>query len=299
MKIGVDIGNYQVKTSEGVIFDSKITQATEFGSDKDVLIYNNITYYIGEGQLETEYRKFDKENFIPLLLTAIARSTDERNIQLGLGLPIIQFKNKLIKQELINMLNKRSFTFILNNYKRSIIIDSINIFPEGVSGFLYLMQTDLKLRNMVGSRDAVLIDVGGGTTDIALISNNSSKQPTSIQKGTINVYDIIQKELSEKYYDVKIDKEKIQHYLDYGFYYKGKLQDIRFAVNKTIDIFKELYSELKLNYPINTEAVIIMGGGANIFGEPLKSKIQGIIIRNDINKDVFANAKAYKALLNK
>lgn len=296
MKLGIDIGNYQVKTSEGIIFDSKITPATEFGTDKDRLFYDGNEYFVGEGEFETEYRKFDKANFIPLLLTAIYKSSRENDIDLALGLPISQFKNKKIKQDLITMLAGRSFVFELNDCTRFVTINSVQIFPEGISGFLYLMQTDLNLRSLVGRRDAVLIDVGGATTDIALIVNNSAKQPTSIAKGTINVYDIIEKELSEKYYDAKIQKEKIQHYLDYGFYYKGQKQDISFAINKTVKIFKEVYSELKMNYPIYTEAVIVMGGGAKIFGEAFSSTIPDIIVRDDIEKDVFANAKAYKML---
>ena len=297
MKLGIDIGSYQVKTSEGIIFDSRIAPATEFGTSKDTLFYNEKEYYIGEGQLETEYRKFDKKNFIPLLLTAIAKSTEENKIDLGLGLPIKHFKSRQTKQELINMLKGKDFVFELNGETKFITINTVKVFPEGVSGFLFLMQTDNKLRSEVGTRDAILIDVGGGTTDIALIVEGSAKQPTSILKGTINVYDIIQKELSEKYYDAKIEKEKIQHFLENGFYYKGEKQDISFAINKTIKVFKEVYSELKMNYPIYTEAVVVMGGGAKIFGEAFVKTIPNIIIRNQTEKDIFANANGYKMLL--
>ena len=92
MKIGIDIGNYQIKTSENIIFDSKVTTEKFFGTDADKLTLSNKTYYLGEGNIEIQARKFDKENFLPLLLGAICKSTDADAIDLALGLPIIQFK---------------------------------------------------------------------------------------------------------------------------------------------------------------------------------------------------------------
>ena len=42
----------------------------------------------------------------------------------------------------------------------------------------------------------------------------------------------------------------------------------RFSTQKNhvflIDIFKEIYNEMKLNYPINTEAVVLAGGGSDL-----------------------------------
>ncbi|MEG0181641.1 MAG: ATPase, partial [Peptostreptococcaceae bacterium] len=69
-KLGIDIGNYNVKTSEGIIFKSAISNSIEFGNDYDKLVYNDETFYLGNGRLEIDYRKFDKENYMPLLLGA-------------------------------------------------------------------------------------------------------------------------------------------------------------------------------------------------------------------------------------
>ena len=59
------------------------------------------------------------------------------------------------------------------------------------------------------------------------------------------------------------------------------------------DRFKEIYNELKLNYPINSEAVVLQGGGSSLLGDVFKEKIQGLFIDDDL----FANAKGYKMLL--
>ena len=105
------------------------------------------------------------------------------------------------------------------------------------------------------------------------------------------------KALREKYYDAKIDVEKIQDYLDKGFYYKGELQDISFAINTTKTLFKQIYDELKINYSIETDAVVVMGGGAKILGSIFKKNIKGIIVMDNIDRDVFANARGYKMLM--
>ena len=295
MKIGIDIGNYQIKTSENIIFDSKVTTEKFFGTDADKLTISNKTYYLGEGNLEIESRKFDKENFLPLLLGAICKSTDADAIDLALGLPIIQFKNKDTRAELINMLQGNSYKVVYNNIGSTKFIRSVQVFPEGISGYLYLKNQGLL--NDVGYRDAILIDVGGKTTDIALIKNNKATLPTSVNVGTIDIYYSIAKALRERYYDAKIDVEKIQDYLDKGFYYKGEKQDITFAINTTKVLFKQIYDELKINYSIETEAVVVMGGGAKILGSAFKKNIPGIIIMDNIDRDIFSNAKGYKMLM--
>lgn len=295
MKIGIDIGNYQIKTSENIIFDSKVTTEKFFGTDADKLTLSNKTYYLGEGNLEIEARKFDKENFLPLLLGAICKSTDADTIDLALGLPIIQFKDKETRTELINMLQGNSYKVVYNNIPSTKFIRSVQVFPEGISGYLYLKNQGLL--NDVGYRDAILIDVGGKTTDIALIKNNKATLPTSVNVGTIDIYYSIAKALRERYYDAKIDVEKIQDYLDKGFYYKGEKQDITFAINTTKVLFKQIYDELKINYSIETEAVVVMGGGAKILGSAFKKNIPGIIIMENIDRDIFSNAKGYKMLM--
>ena len=295
MKIGIDIGNYQIKTSENIIFDSKVTTEKFFGTDADKLTISNKTYYLGEGNLEIESRKFDKENFLPLLLGAICKSTDADAIDLALGLPIIQFKNKDTRAELINMLQGNSYKVVYNNIGSTKFIRSVQVFPEGISGYLYLKNQGLL--NAVGYRDAILIDVGGKTTDIALIKNNKATLPTSVNVGTIDIYYSIAKALRERYYDAKIDVEKIQDYLDKGFYYKGEKQDITFAINTTKVLFKQIYDELKINYSIETEAVVVIGGGAKILGSAFKKNIPGIIIMENIDRDIFSNAKGYKMLM--
>ena len=61
-------------------------------------------------------------------------------------------------------------------------------------------------------------------------------------------------------------------YIDRGFWYKGKNKIYLFAIKRSNDIFKEIYNELKLNYPINTEAVVLAGGGSDLLLKVFKIK---------------------------
>ncbi|MBY2477531.1 ParM/StbA family protein [Clostridioides difficile] len=298
-KLGIDIGNYAVKTSSDDIFESKVTEVKNFGSDSDSVKIGNKTYYIGEGDEEINIVKYEKENFLPLLLGAICRNTDDEIVDLALGLPVKQFGG--LRKDLIEKLQGKEYhvEFAKGNEttKRDITIRSVQVFPEGITGYLYYAKD---IVDQIAGRDVVLVDIGGKTTDIALVQGNKATDPYSINIGTINIYDAIKKslEMDERFLGkVEIKREKIQDYINKGFYLNGEKQDIKKNIDASISLFKQIYNELKLNYPINTAAVVVMGGGAKLLGEAFKKNIPGIIVMSDVDKHVFANAKGYKKMM--
>ena len=137
------------------------------------------------------------------------------------------------------------------------------------------------------------VDIGGKTTDIALIKNKKVIQSSQVNTGTIDIYNCIKNSLEAKYFDAKINLDDIKDYLENGFYYKGERQNINFAIKSCNDLFKEVYTELNLNYPINTSAVVFQGGGMDLLNSVLSKKISNIIKIEDL----FANARGYKSLL--
>ncbi|EII6834432.1 ParM/StbA family protein (plasmid) [Clostridioides difficile] len=298
-KLGIDVGNYAVKTSTEDIFESKVTEVKNFNSDSDSIKIGNKTYYLGEGDEEINIVKYEKENFLPLLLGAICRNTDDEVIDLALGLPVKQFGG--LRKDLIEKLQGKEYhvEFAKGNEttKRDITIRSVQVFPEGVTGYLYYAKD---IVDQVAGRDVVLVDIGGKTTDIALVQGNKATNPYSINVGTINIYDAIKKslEMDERFLGkVEIKREKIQDYINKGFYLNGEKQDIKKNIDASISLFKEIYNELKLNYPVSTAAVVVMGGGAKLLGEAFKKNIPGIIVMSDVDKHVFANAKGYKKMM--
>lgn len=288
MNLGIDIGNYNVKTSEGIIFKSAVSENIEYGNKFDKIEIDCKTYYLGTGKLEIDYRKFDKENYIPLLLGAICKSSNSIENKLGLGLPIKQYNN--FKDELVNKLVNKTYDVTFNNIRRRIRITDVQVFPESVSGIITHFNSTLF---NVKHKDIVSVDIGGKTTDIALIKNKKVINSSQVNVGTIDIYNCIKNSLEAKYFDVKLSLDDIKEYLEEGFYYKGERQNINFALKSSNDLFKEIYTELNLNYPINTSAVVFHGGGMDLLNSVLSNKISNIIKIDDL----FANAIGYKSLL--
>lgn len=288
MNLGIDIGNYNVKTSEGVIFKSAVSENLEYGNKFDKIEIDSKTYYLGTGRLEIDYRKFDKENYIPLLLGAICKSSNSIENKLGLGLPIKQYNS--FKDELIDKLTNKTYDITYNDTRRRIRITDVQVFPESVAGIIAHFNSTLF---NVKHKDIVSVDIGGKTTDIALIKNKKVIQSSQVNVGTIDIYNCIKNSLEAKFFDVKVNLDDIKDYLENGFYYKGERQNINFAIKNCNDLFKEIYTELNLNYPINTSAVVFQGGGTDLLNSVLSKKISNIIKIEDL----FANARGYKSLL--
>ena len=288
MNLGIDIGNYNVKTSEGIIFKSAVSESIEFGNNFDKIEIDNKTYYVGTGKLEVDYRKFDKDNYEPLLLAAICKSSNSIENTIGLGLPIKQYYT--FKDELRSKLVNKTYDVTFNDIKRRIRIIDVQVFPESVAGIITHYSSTLF---NVKHKDIVSVDIGGKTTDIALIRNKKVIYSSQVNIGTIDIYNCIKKNLEAKYFDAKINLDDIEEYLKNGFYYKGERQNLNFAIKSCNDLFKEIYTELNLNYPIHTSAVVFQGGGADLLYSVLNKKI-GEVIKIE---DLFANAKGYKSLL--
>ena len=85
--LSIEIGNRNIKTSKGVVFPSRYTMFNQIGTE--IIQYKGVNYFIGNGEYDIELEK-SKKDFMPLLLTAIAKSTTSEEINLVLGTTIKQ-----------------------------------------------------------------------------------------------------------------------------------------------------------------------------------------------------------------
>jgi len=287
---GADIGNYLYKDSMGNLVPSKVTRNQPYNSNADILKTSGKTYYIGEGEYEINAKKYEKSSYLPLLLSGICKSFDDEyiSVRLAVGLPLNQFKS--CKDEVVNMLEDTKHSVVFNSKPKIIEITTVEVYPEGISAYQHIMD---EYSIDIGTRDVVLVDVGGYTTDICLISNDRATKLTSLTIGSIHFYDAIKKSLERRYIDVKIDLEKVRHYVLNGFWYEGEEQDISFAIADAYPLFEKIYNELKLNYPITTEIVVLMGGGSELLADTFEDYISDLIVIDDL----FATANGYLELL--
>lgn len=267
--LGIDIGNATVKTNTGYVVDSKVTTIEPL-SKCDKLFIEGKTLYIGEGEFDTTYRKIDKKIYIPLLYNAIANSSNNTYNKIVLALPLSQYKTD--KENLINLVMSNNDKWIeLNDYKRHIVIEDVEVFPEGV----FTVNDDY---------EGIIIDIGGRTTDAAMIEINRGKKkildPISIPTGTINLYSLFVESINNKMgLDLKIrDAERI---LKNGLILDGNYKNIDFAYNVFTDYVEDLVSQLQVKYSIRTNIISLTGGGATLTYEYFKRRIGNNVIKQD------------------
>lgn len=279
---GLDVGNSTCESNTGIIFDSKIT-TVEPMTPTNKLVIDGKAYWIGEGTMDTTFKKVNKENYINFMYCLLALSTSTVHNKIVLGLPLSQYSND--RSELINMVLANSEKIVnINGEEKPLIIDDVAIMPEGIS-------------TLPEGIDSIIIDVGGLTTDVALVRYEREVRkiikPISIATGTINLYtDFINKINSKYSLDLKIDDA--ERILDKGLILDGKKEDINFALEMYQEFYNDLINQLQVGYSIRTNPISLTGGGATIIHDKLKASYgESVTIQKDA---IFANANAFYEL---
>jgi len=160
------LGNFGVNTSENDFFYSRISDISNF-SEENKINYEGIDLYIGDGEFSTDLNKSQKENTLPLLFSALARSSSENFFQVVLGLPIQQYKSN--KDELKKYIeHNRGKTIVYKGIKRDIVISDVLIVPEGAAIYYNL---SMEQKNLIKNKPLIIVDIGGRTTDVCLFEN--------------------------------------------------------------------------------------------------------------------------------
>lgn len=287
MLIGLDLGNFGVNTSENDFFYSRISDISDF-SEENKINYEGTDLYIGNGEFSTDWNKSKKENTLPLLFSALARSGKENFFQVVLGLPIQQFKEN--KDSFKNYIEEnRGKTIIYKGSKREIIISDVLIAPEGAAAY-YNLATEQK--QLIGNKPLIIVDIGGRTTDVCLFENKKIKLVRTIPVGMLNIYEDIVTYINTKYTEnYKLEDGEV--ILKEGLFLKGKQQDIEFIKPILQRHFNSIYKDLQLNFNTSKGYVLLTGGGSITFKQAFKNRLENLIISRD---PVFDNAKGFKRL---
>ena len=137
MILGIDVGNYSLKTSEGINKKSLVSKEENILGSGIVLEMDNQKFIIGEGNFETELNKSSKENFIPLLYTGISLSSEDEFNSVVCGLPINQYKeNHKNLEELIERNKIKDLK--INGKERTLVIENFKVYPEGIGAYYNL-----------------------------------------------------------------------------------------------------------------------------------------------------------------
>lgn len=285
MIIGVDLGNYAVKTSSEVHFLSKFIENNGFYGKE--IIYDGKSIVLGEGEFQTDYKKSMKENTLPLLYSALALSNkDEQCFQVVLGLPIQQYKNN--KDELVKLIDDNRAKIVeVNGNKRDIFITDVAIAPEGASAYYNLSREH---KASIGKKQLVIVDIGGRTTDVCLFKEKKIKQYKTIPGGMLNIYGDIVSTINELY-SQNFDLEDGEEVLKEGLFLDGEYKDVSFIKPILKRQFDSIFKELQLNFNVDKGYVLLTGGGAPTFRKAFSNRLKNLIISSD---NVFDNVKGFK-----
>lgn len=264
MILGVDLGNYSVKTSEKISFLSKVSEIESF-SEEGKIEYNGKKIYIGEGEFSTDWNKSMKDNTLPLLFSAIYKSTQDSINQVVVGLPIQQYK--AYKEELKILIQSNRCATVNG---RKIVIDDIEVAPEGASAYY-------NIPNELGNRQLIIVDIGGRTTDVSLFRDKMIKDIDTIGIGMLNVYQDIIDTINIKYTQ-NFKLEDGEDILNHGLFLNGEEKNLSFIKIILQQHFNSIYKELQLKFNLNLGYVFLTGGGSMIFKMAFKNRLKNIIV---------------------
>lgn len=264
MRISADIGynttNFIGHSMEGSFSSTVKEKIHELETAKYTVEYNNKTYLIGndDGFTSTEQTRDKDIIFHICLYTAIAAtmtSTIDNNVRVITGLPAQFFAEQ--KGSLIKALENRRVFMKLNGESRSFTITKVVVFPQSAGLFLY--------DKSLVERDTLVVDIGGGTLDIAYMSNGQFKEGRTYPLGVNSTYDVLLQELS-KYgvnYSNRMKAEQI--IADKSIFVEGRDVNVEKDIDNILNLRAgEIVNAVKQAFPEQSKysRFVFIGGGA-------------------------------------
>ena len=282
--LGVDIGYTYTKTSEGILFASKVCKAEPF-QDAPKLTWEGQTYSVGVGESTVDANKINSTITKVCMMAALAVSSKDSEFNIVTGLPIGQFSAQADNLKSMILSNRRNKVF-LNGVERNLNINDVKIYAQG-AGALFAQRID---------GEAIIIDIGGRTIDIAYFEIEGGRRRLSTHStlycGMLPLYSKAIEAINQKY-ELTLPSKDSEKILRDGLEVHGEKQDIRFINTIKNEHIQELVNELDVKYPSKTTPIYITGGGAFIFGAVLQDKYRNARILPNCQ---FSNANGFKQI---
>jgi len=291
LKIGIDNGNYNTKSSERMLYASGFTMGEkEFITDDMQLFYDGKYYAVGGKRMSFQQDKTQEDDAFILSLPAIADAMKQADITsaemfLGVGLPIDIYGAQ--KETFRKYFLRGSINFDFEGIPYSCRIMDCKVFAQGHAALCKYYQ------QLKGYTNITLIDIGGYTVDILTLHEFKVDRGScaSLRMGTITLFNAIREELQQENIILSdtLITDAMQGRLQHADQDKIQLiveRRMRLYIRELLNALRERGLDLKL-------PVAFAGGGAELFGRRLYSgEVNTITIL-----DRFANAEGYKLLL--
>lgn len=278
MKLGIDIGSSDIKVNTGLVIPSKIKEGKYINKAIE-LVHERRTWTVGDGIRDVEINKVDRSTNLLFLYASIGLASEEIENEIAIGLPIGQYQKEKDRYREFIMDNHYA-DIELNGERKVINITNCKIYAEGLSA-------------VDSNYNGIILDIGGRTTDIAILDNRKVVNPISKPKGTLNLYSNIVNSINTKY-GLDLIEEDAERIIKNGLKIDGEHQNLDFMYNILTVFTEDIINTLKLEYSLRTNDLLIIGGGGNLFYKSIKKRVkQAQLIENSI----FANAEGFRRSL--
>ena len=290
--LGIDVGNANVNSSNGVVFESRVKPGITTMNENDIkVVYGGVEYTLGtiDGALNIRKNKHKKAAYKLSLLTAIAKSykTKTINCSVVVGVPVEDFNNKALRadiKEIIEAWGTEKIT--INDENKTINIEKAEVFCESAIVF-----SD---REKFKTEKTLVIDLGGSTVDVSFWDGLVQLDSRTYKEGMISLYETIAKALNNKF-ESKLESHMVKNCIGKNeFEINQDVKDIKF-----IDIIVENYIDGLTSY-INqyfsidaANSIQVIGGGAIQLFDKIKEEYESAVLVEDA---AFANANTYKKI---
>ena len=291
MIIGLDLGNLTttcIGEEKEITFESRLKEFQDIDnfSDKDIFEIDNKKFIMEEGYFENNLIKHDKDNFLNLVYYSIGKVTNESSVKLVIGIPAGQYNYE--KENLKNVIIKNNCKSIkINGEIKTITIEDVFVVPEGYGIKIEALQ-DLNNKNKT-----LIIDIGGGTTDIAEFDeNNKFVGGRSIKTGLLDMYKNVV-DIIDSRYKLNISLEDARKYFDGELVIRNEKfeEEKEYKKEALINLIRILINDIRGAYKnISQYNIILSGGGAKI-AKPTFTKTYS---QTRAIEDIKANAKGFR-----
>lgn len=300
MNTGSDIGNItaimcgcHVKIIESRIQSTE--KADYLENSNNIFNFDGELFTIDKGDFENNMYKYKKANFEKLLFYLLYKCSDDCINNIMFSMPAKQFLDNNKVLEFYKKIEENKIHTINN---KTMIINKIDIVPEGypLKALGYL--TDENNEDLMEGVETLVIDMGGETTDLIFFDENQVFVTAhSVKYGLLKIY-----EKTRLYVESKQEIELTK--VDGKLYFNGD-KNIRYRKEEKIsnpngykkefvlDTMKEILNEILGNFPnIKQYNIILCGGGAPIIYPLFKQLYSHAVLVDEID----VNARGNKLL---
>lgn len=253
---GIDRGTTYTKDEQRHILKSTVREFKDDeivldSSQKIIVEFENKKYIVGEiGNSEVDLMKSTHKHTKLLILTILGLYSKNHllDCKLVTGLPIGLYSKQ--KEEMKYLFHNKEFKININNNQKIIRIHQAETFPECASSFY-----------TTSYNDALLIDVGGLSIDVALFEDRKLIKYSTYPSGVMKLYSKMANQINHKH-DTSLSEWDMERVITKGLYINGK------KINLNIDKehFDEIMRRISLDYDLKTQQnILLTGGGSNLF----------------------------------